>query len=69
MSAKYLPRLGLVAPHRDHVVNLPGDGVEDLDGVAGGAPDVAGHHHHPAHRVVGGADCERLEACFIPEAA
>ena len=61
--------LGLVTPHRDHVVDLPGDGVQDLDGVAGAAPDVAGHHHHPAHRVGGAADCDTLEACFIPETA
>ena len=61
--------LGLVTSHRDHVVNLPGDRVQDLDGVAGGAPDVAGHHHHPVHRVAGGADSDTLEACLIPEAA
>ena len=46
MSAKYLPRLGLVAPQAHAVLHLLGPGVEDLDGVGCPAPDLAPDHHH-----------------------
>ena len=40
----------LISAQCDQVLYLPGAGVEDLDHVPGGAPDVATDHHHLPHR-------------------
>ena len=61
--------LALLAPDRDDVLYLPRGGVEDLDGVAGAAPDVAGHHHHPGDGVGGAPHRQTLKPCLVPDPA
>ena len=57
----------LISAQCDQVLYLPGAGVEDLDHVPGGAPDVATDHHHLPHRSGACPHTQTLETCLVPD--
>ena len=59
-------KLGLVAPHRDRVLELLGRGVEHLDLVASGAPQGLPHRQHLSHRPFSAAKSHRFVSRLVP---